>query len=313
MTTIQKDEITLHSKSISKKSKVTSLYVKVSELKIHPHYKEIYFKPEASIVKALAADIKEHGLIVLPTVNKNYEILSGTIRIEALMNIGYENIDVIVLDINKEEELKYMIAENHHREKSILVEKNEILALRKHYLKKQGSKGNGEHTNKIISKITGCSTDRIQKIVKIEEQFPDLFDDINANKMSLHSAWEKALMVEENKNLQSLLEIPIEVPKKTSEINKCFVDAVKDLAEQKGKSEYAAMIDKKVIDPKSVLKAIKEEKTLTTDKKEESSEMLIIDMCPFCGAKIKKIEDRKKLNQYSDKILNLRDEIGLVA
>ena len=110
----EKEEKTVQGKSISKKSKVTSLYVKVSELKIHPHYEEIYFKPHASIVEALATDIKERGLIVLPTINKNYEILSGTIRIEALMNIGYETIDVIVLDINKEEELKYMIGKTSY-------------------------------------------------------------------------------------------------------------------------------------------------------------------------------------------------------
>jgi len=39
--------------------------------------------------------------------------------------------EVVVLDIDKEEELEYMIAENHLCEKSIYVEKHESLTLRK--------------------------------------------------------------------------------------------------------------------------------------------------------------------------------------
>jgi len=33
----------------------------------------MYFKPHSSIVEDIATDIKERGLIVLPTVNKNFE------------------------------------------------------------------------------------------------------------------------------------------------------------------------------------------------------------------------------------------------
>ena len=222
------------------------------------------------------------------------------------------------MEIDKEDETEVIVASNPLRKKSIHDERNEVLVLRKQYLKRSGENGNGEHTNIIISQVTGYSTDRIAKIVKIEEQFPKLFDDIAEKKMSLHAACEKAKLVQETKKVQDLSESPVELPEATSDIKNAYSDAVKDLAEKNDRSELIKMIDDNVLDPKTALNSIKENikyKNTNGDEDKDSKvpPSTLIDKCPLCGAKVKKNGVKKKLTKHSPKIVKLRDELGIVA
>jgi len=300
--------------------------VKLSSLERHPDHKRIYSEPSEKKVQDLASDIKERGGRIPIVVNKDNKILSGYLRFLAALLLGFENIIAMVISIAKEDEIEFIIGSNPEREKTIHDEVNEVMALRVVYLKKKGQNNDGEHTNKIISMVTGHSTDKIAKIVKIQEVCPALFNDIAEGKISLHSANEKAKLLEETGKLQEMMDQPPVVIKDTSKINTAFMDVVKDYAEKEGRPELVAMMDDKVLKPKEALSYIEQEVKLKTTKEKEDEEKKakgntgkeetetpVISMCPLCGAKIKKKEDQEGLTEHYPKILRLKEDLGMSA
>lgn len=68
--------------------------------------------PEDKIYKSIKASIEKFGYVDLIIVNKNFTIIGGNQRVQILKDLGYTEIDVIQLDLNKKEEKALNIALN---------------------------------------------------------------------------------------------------------------------------------------------------------------------------------------------------------
>lgn len=67
-------------------------------------------------IKELAEDIKENGLINPPVINKEYVLLAGERRVRACKSLGWEQIEVRMMDTgDAEHELNIEISENEVR------------------------------------------------------------------------------------------------------------------------------------------------------------------------------------------------------
>lgn len=289
--------------------------VNVGNLQVHPIYSEIYGRKGATDIADLAADIDEHGPIVPIVVTSDNNILVGSRRFWAYEQLKLEKVKVMVVEIDEEDVCQFIIASKSDREKSIRDIVNEVLILRGTLLKKQGIRGDGEHTNKIISQTTGQSTDKIQKIIKINSLNPKLFDKIESGNYSLNSAWEAAKLVEEMNNLNRILEFDREylVPDDIANIKSDFTDKVKDFADKSGRHDLAEKIDQSVVKPESVLKVLKNEENEQKSESEESEGKVIklkIENCPCCHKPLKK-ELSEKYDPHADDIIKFFNGLNI--
>lgn len=70
-------------------------------------------------IQAVVNSITQHGYVQPITVDSENVIITGHTRYEALKQLGWEKVPVIVLELSKEKTRKYRIADNKVREKTI--------------------------------------------------------------------------------------------------------------------------------------------------------------------------------------------------
>ena len=89
--------------------------VKVSSLKHHPKNKEIY---TLSSIEELMESISEVGLLQPLIIDSRNQVISGNRRFESVKRLGWEEVEVEVRDVNKEDEELLLIHFNKQRIKS---------------------------------------------------------------------------------------------------------------------------------------------------------------------------------------------------
>lgn len=105
-----------------------TISLKLSQLKIS---KERLLETNLKIVKELKTSIKTIGLIHPITVNKDYEVISGIQRLEALKSLNYIEIPCIIKDIDELKEELMQIDENLVRRQLSPWEESKLLAKQK--------------------------------------------------------------------------------------------------------------------------------------------------------------------------------------
>ena len=151
--------------------------VKVSSLKHHPKNKEIY---NLSSIEELMESISEVGLLQPLIIDSRNQIISGNRRFESIKRLGWEEVEVEVIEVKQGEEELILIHFNKQRIKSFKELLNEYLILDRYYRKGQGrrtdltsaklGKGSSRET---ISKEIGISSGQLQKLVYINKHQPD--------------------------------------------------------------------------------------------------------------------------------------------
>ena len=151
--------------------------VKVSSLKHHPKNKEIY---DLSSIDELMESISEVGLLQPLTIDTRNQVISGNRRFESIKRLGWNQVEVIVREVQEEDEELLLIHFNKQRIKSFKELINEYLILDRYYRKGQGrrtdltsaklGKGSSRET---ISKEIGISSGQLQKLVYINKYQPD--------------------------------------------------------------------------------------------------------------------------------------------
>lgn len=164
--------------------------VKVADLKQHPLSEKVYHSDQ-EMVRLMKENIKINGLINKIIINKDNEVLSGTTRMLALRLLGIEEVEVYVKDINKGDELDFIISSNVQREKTIKEIANEINSLFEKYSPGQGKRGEGINTIELISSITGHSTYKISSIRRVSTTDPLLIGEVSKGKLSLNAATKR--------------------------------------------------------------------------------------------------------------------------
>ena len=151
--------------------------VKVSSLKHHPKNKEIY---TLSSIEELMESISEVGLLQPLTIDNRNQVISGNRRFESIKRLNWEEVDVNLREVKKEDEELLLIHFNKQRIKSFKELINEYLTLDNHYRKGQGKRtdltsaklGKGS-SRETISKEIGISSGQLQKLVYINKHQPD--------------------------------------------------------------------------------------------------------------------------------------------
>ena len=108
---------------------------KVSSLKHHPKNKEIY---TLSSIEELMESISEVGLLQPLIIDSQNQVISGNRRFESIKRLGWEVVEVNLIEVNKEEEELLLIHFNKQRIKSFKEPINEHLILDGYYRKGQG-------------------------------------------------------------------------------------------------------------------------------------------------------------------------------
>ena len=100
--------------------------VKVSSFKHHPKNKQIY---TLSFIEELMESISEVGLIQPLTVDSRNQVISGNRRFESIKRLNWEEVDVNLREVKKEDEELLLIHFNKQRIKSFKELINEYLTL----------------------------------------------------------------------------------------------------------------------------------------------------------------------------------------
>jgi ParB-like chromosome segregation protein Spo0J len=98
--------------------------VKVSSFKHHPKNKQIY---TLSFIEELMESISEVGLLQPLTVDSRNQVISGNRRFESIKRLNWEEVDVNLREVKKEDEELLLIHFNKQRIKSFKELINEYL------------------------------------------------------------------------------------------------------------------------------------------------------------------------------------------
>lgn len=156
-------------------------------------------------IKELAEDIEENGLINPPVINKEYVLLAGERRVKACKSLGWEQIEVRMMDTgDAEHELNIEISENEVRKDFSKSERAEymkrLLRIEKAKAKERMlnptenfPEGKGEARNKVADQF-GMSGKQMEKeiaIVDNKDMFSlEEFASWNEDKLSTNKAYQ---------------------------------------------------------------------------------------------------------------------------
>lgn len=92
--------------------------MKVADLKPHPKNEEIYGVNED--ISDLVEKIRKSGRVHTMTVNSKGIVLAGHRRLKACIELGIETVNVEITDFDTpEEEIEFIVLDNHQREKTV--------------------------------------------------------------------------------------------------------------------------------------------------------------------------------------------------
>jgi DNA modification methylase len=170
--------------------------IELSKLKHHPFNSKVY---KLSNIESLKQSISNVGLLEPLVINKKNQVISGNRRLEALKDLEIIKVDVIVKELNKEDEPLHIISHNSQRIKTSRELLNEIKVLSKYYKKKQGYRSDLTSLDTkrgrwkdIVGQELCISTDKIYKLLFIDEIFPELIDLIDNGKMTINQSYIEA-------------------------------------------------------------------------------------------------------------------------
>jgi DNA modification methylase/ParB-like chromosome segregation protein Spo0J len=183
--------------------------VEVSKLKIHPFHKRIYLINE---IDALANDIKKNGLLQSLVIDENQYIVSGVRRLYAVKKLGWDKVEVEIMNLNGKDEKQTIVAFNKQREKTNREKLNEARYMKALWRKKRGRKSEAEkpqitenvkpaNTRKDVCEELGYSTGNFVKLEYIDSQRPDLIDEIDNGNISINQAHKALKKIEEEKSM----------------------------------------------------------------------------------------------------------------
>lgn len=103
--------------------------MKVADLKPHPKNEEIYGAHED--ISDLVKKIKKSGRVHTMTVNSKGVVLAGHRRLKACIELGIETVKAEIIDFDTpEEEVEFIVLDNHQREKTVEQKAKEAKALK---------------------------------------------------------------------------------------------------------------------------------------------------------------------------------------
>ena len=167
--------------------------VKVSSLKHHPKNKEIY---TLSSIEELMESISEVGLLQPLIIDSRNQVISGNRRFESIKRLGWNEVEVIVREVQEEDEELLLIHFNKQRIKSFKELINEYLILDNLYRKGQGKrtdltsvKSNISSTRDLVSKEMGISSSQLRRLVFIYKNKPEYIELLDKGILTVNQSY----------------------------------------------------------------------------------------------------------------------------
>ena len=167
--------------------------LKVSYITHHPLNEKIY---NLSDIEDLKESINKVGLLQPIVIDKKKRVISGNRRFQAIKELKWKDVEVIVSDISEKDIPLYIVSYNKYRIKTIKEQLLEIKVLQKYHTKGKGHRsdltsaniGTGS-TRSFISKETGISSGQIQKILFIDTHNSSFVELIDKGIMTVNQAY----------------------------------------------------------------------------------------------------------------------------
>jgi hypothetical protein len=164
------------------------MFVKITSLRHHPLNKDIY---QLSSIGDLMDSIKTVGLLQPLTIDQHHQVISGNRRFEAIKRLGWEEVEVIQVDVEDEHIPVYLIHFNKQRVKTSQELINEYDILYEYYGLGQGKRTDltsvqldkGSARDKIRGEI-GISSGHLARLLYIRNHQPEMIDLIDRGIMS---------------------------------------------------------------------------------------------------------------------------------
>lgn len=168
--------------------------IPLSQIHSHPLNETIY---DLSNIDDLVVSIGEVGLLTPVVVNQQYQLISGHRRIEAVRRLGWDEVDVEVIETASEDEEKSLLVHfNKQRVKTSREIINEAETLRPLYEVGQGKRSDltSVHPNKssgrdALAEAVGIASSRLGKLLFIQRENPDFITAIDKGKLTVNQAY----------------------------------------------------------------------------------------------------------------------------
>ena len=178
----------------------------------HPLNEKIYGNDKVQ-QDELKKSIEMLGLLEPLTITKDNTLVSGHRRLQALKEIGWEDVDCRISEF---ENLTLSLVElNRYRKKTSKELLNEAHILKQEYQNvvkmgrpKKGESRNGKNWSIVnVSGKLGVSTTNLKKLMSIQKYSPDLLSKIDMGLISINKAYEivrkKYILKQDSKSQQN--------------------------------------------------------------------------------------------------------------
>jgi hypothetical protein len=171
--------------------------VKVTQLKHHPLNERIY---SLSGIETLIDSIKEVGLLEPPTIDQNFQVVSGNRRFESIKRLGWEEVDVHQINVKKGDEVLTLIHFNRQRIKSHKELLNEYFELESYHRKKGLDKG--KKIRNVVSSTLNAKDGQLARLLYIHKRNPTYIELIDKGILTINQGYLNLRREEEEKKTQ---------------------------------------------------------------------------------------------------------------
>lgn len=167
--------------------------IPLSQVQPHPLNETIY---DLSNIDDLVVSVGEVGLLTPVVVNQQYQLISGHRRIEAVRRLGWDEVDVEVIETASEDEEKSLLVHfNKQRVKTSREIINEAETLRPLYAVGQGKRSDltsvprNKSGRDALAEAVGVSSSQLGKLLFIQKENPDFINAIDEGKLTVRQAY----------------------------------------------------------------------------------------------------------------------------
>lgn len=158
--------------------------VNVSKLKHHPLNQRIY---SLSGIESLMDSIQQVGLLEPPTVDQNFQVVSGNRRFESIKRLGWKEIDVHQINVKEGDEVLTLIHFNRQRIKTTQELLNEYFELETYHKTKGIEKG--KKVRNIVSDEIKVTDGQLARILYIHKRNPKYIELIDQGILTVNQAY----------------------------------------------------------------------------------------------------------------------------
>lgn len=158
--------------------------VKLSQLKHHPLNEKIY---SLSGIESLMESIKQVGLLEPPTIDQNFQVVSGNRRFETIKRLGWKEIDVHQIYVKKGDEVLTLIHFNRQRIKTNQELLNEYFELES-YHKFKGVK-KGQKIRNVVTHSMNSKDGLLARLLYIHKRNPDYIELIDKGILTINQGY----------------------------------------------------------------------------------------------------------------------------